>query len=294
MEIRLLRYFVAVAEAQNLQDAAERLGIAKPPLSRAIRNLEIDVGTELFSRRSRRMDLTEAGAHLLKDARLILDLTDRAAAATRELGKRKRRRLRIGIVGSPTSRSVERYLDTLRRSTPDDDVQTFELPSGLQARMLIDRKLDAGILFPPLDANGLASHVLWREPFVLLLPLAHPLASKNAIGLDDLQDQPLILPHPEFGSGAYYQIMQAFEDAGIRPTIGQYALTREAVVALVSLGYGLGWVPSSLSLAGQPGVTVRPFAEPRPHLTLSVAVRDEPESLNLMKSLIQTSRVARL
>ena len=294
MEIRLLRYFVAVAEAQNLQDAAERLGMAKPPLSRAIRNLEIDVGTELFCRRNRRMTLTQAGAHLLKDARMILDLTERAAAATRELGKRKGRLLKIGVVGSPTGGSVERYLEVIRESMSEDEIHVLELPSGLQAQLLSDGKLDAGILFQPLDASGLASHVLWREPFVLLLPLAHEFTSKKTIGLKDLQGQPLILPHPEFGSGAYHQIMQAFEDAGIKPTIEQHALTREAVVALVSLGYGLGWMPSSLKLAGQAGATVRPFAEPRPHLTLSVAVRDEPESRDLMKSLIQARRAARL
>lgn len=114
METRALRYFIAAAEELNLRRASDRLGIQKPPLSRAISNLEIDVGTDLFDRSGRRLRLTRAGEQLLRDARIILHLVDRAGEAARDANHQASPAIRLGVAGSGSSRTVDRFLRALR------------------------------------------------------------------------------------------------------------------------------------------------------------------------------------
>ena len=202
METRALRYFVASAEEFNLRKASDRLGIQKPPLSRAISNLEIDVGVELFDRSDRRLRLTPAGQQLLRDARIVLHLVERAGKAARDANRDTSPPLRLGVAGSGSSRSVDRFLRAFQTTVPSENVTTTELPTALQVQLLVDGRLDAGIVIPPIDEAGLLVQPLWREPLVILLPDHHALAGEAVLRPQQLAREKLILPHPDFGNGA--------------------------------------------------------------------------------------------
>ncbi|MEO1200599.1 MAG: LysR family transcriptional regulator [Pseudomonadota bacterium] len=233
MEIRALRYFVAAAEELNLRKASDRLGIQKPPLSRAISNLEIDVGAKLFDRSDRRLRLTPAGEQLLRDARIILYLVDRAGAAARDAASDHLPSTRLGVAGSGSSRLVDRFLRALWAIVPSEKAPTTELPTSLQVQLLLHGRLDAGIVIPPVDVPGLIVQPLWRESLVVLLPEEHALANEAVLCPRCLANEKLILPHAEFGSGAYHQIVDALTVEGKAPVADQYTFSHQASMALV-------------------------------------------------------------
>ncbi|MEQ8401558.1 MAG: LysR family transcriptional regulator [Silicimonas sp.] len=285
MEFRALLYFVAAAEELNLRKASDRLGIQKPPLSRAISNLEIDVGTALFDRSGRRLQLTRAGEQLLRDARIILHLVNRAGAAARHAANDGPPVIRLGVAGSGSSRSVDRFLRALFSIVPSESAPTTELPTSLQVQLLLDGRLDAGIVIPPVDEPGLIVQPLWREPLVVLLPEHHVLAGEAVLCPQRLAGEKLILPHPDFGSGSYQQVVEALIVDGKPPTADQYTFSRESSMALVGHGYGVAFVPSSLEIHKSAPVAVRPFAPPAPELQIAAVVRDDERAADLLRLL---------
>ena len=285
MEIRALRYFVTVAEELNLRKASDRLSIQKPPLSRAISNLEIDVGSKLFDRSHRRLRLTPAGEQLLRDARIILHLIGRAGEAARDANHERSLAIRLGVAGSGSSRSVDRFLQALWSLVPSQNAPTTELPTSLQIQLLLDGRLDACVVIPPIDDPGLIIQPLWREPLVVLLPRDHVLAGKAMVYPEHLIQEKLILPHPEFGNGSYRQITDALTVNGKAPKADQFTFSRQSSMALVGHGYGVAFVPSSLEIDRSAPVTVRPFAPPSPELQIAVAVQDDERATELLRLL---------
>lgn len=285
METRALRYFVAAAEELNLREASDRLGIQKPPLSRAISNLEIDVGTELFDRSDRRLRLTPAGQQLLRDARIILHLVDRAGSAARDANHHKSPPIRLGVAGSGSSRSVDRFLRGLWRTVPSESASTSELPTSLQVQLLRDGRLDAGIVIPPVDEPGLIVQPLWSEPLVVLLPEHHTLANEPELCPQRLIEEKLILPHPDFGNGSYQQIVDALIVDGYPPKVDQFTFSRQSSITLVGHGYGVAFVPLSLEIDRSAPIAVRPFAHPSPELLIAAAVRDDERATELLRVL---------
>lgn len=285
METRALRYFVIVAEELNLRKASDRLGIQKPPLSRAISNLEIDVGTDLFDRSGRRLRLTRAGEQLLRDARIILHLVDRAGEAARDANHNTSSAIRLGVAGSGSSRSIDRFLQALWTLVPSENAPTTELPTSLQVQLLFDGRLDAGIIIPPIYEPGLIVQPLWRESLVILLPEHHALAAEPEISLRQLAMEKLILPHADFGSGSHQQIIDALTIDGNRPVADQYTFSRGSSMTLVGHGYGIAFVPSSMEIDKTVPVAIRPFAPPAPELQIAVAVRDDERATELLRLL---------
>ena len=294
METRALRYFVVAAEELNLRRASDRLGIQKPPLSRAISNLEIDVGTELFDRSGRRLRLKPAGEQLLRDARVILHLVDRAGVAARDAASNGANAIRLGVVGSGSSQSVDRFLQALWTIMPSENASTTELPTSLQIQLLLDGRIDAGIVIPPIDEAALIVQPLWREPLVVLLPRDHILAGEAVVCPEHLVQEKLILPHPEFGSGSYGQIIDALTVDGLLPDADQFTFSRNASLALVGHGYGVTVVPSSLKIDRTAQVVMRPFASPAPELQISAAVRNDVRTNELLRLLNRACEAAGL
>lgn len=294
METRALRYFVATAEELNLRKASERLGIQKPPLSRAISNLEIDVGTALFDRSDRRLRLTPAGGQLLRDARIILHLVDRAGTSARDAGKAGSAAIRLGIVRSESSWSVDRFLRALWTIVPSDTASITELPTALQVQLLFDGCLDAGIVMPPVDEPTLIVQPLWQEPLVVLLPEAHALANETELCPQRLIREKLILPHPDFGSGSYRQIVDSLTVDREPPEAAQYTFSFQASITLVGHGCGVALAPSSLEIDKTAPVTVRPFAPPVPKLQIAAAVRDDEQATDLLRLLNRACEAAGL
>lgn len=285
METRALRYFIAAAEELNLRRASDRLGIQKPPLSRAISNLEIDVGTDLFDRSGRRLRLTRAGEQLLRDARIILHLVDRAGEAARDANHQASPAIRLGVAGSGSSRTVDRFLRALRTLVRSEKVHATELPTSLQIQLLLDGRLDAGIIIPPINEPGLIVQPLWRESLVVLMPEHHVLADETEISPRQLIEEKLILPHADFGSGSHQQIVDALTVDGKPPVADQYTFSRGSSMTLVGHGYGVAFIPSSMEIDKTAPVTVRPFAPPAPELQIAAAVRDDERATELLRLL---------
>lgn len=279
MEIRHLRYLVAVAEELHFGRAAMRLNIAKPPLSRAIRQLEDDVGAKLFQRGARAIALTPAGESLLEDAYLILDMVGNAARSARNNASDRKRKLRIGIAETAATGPLSRILSTFHDRFPDIEMTLYELPTSQQPRALFSRSIDAGLLIPPADIAGLLTEPLWEERYRLAVPEGHPLAKRTRIAVADLAGEPLILSHPTFGPGSHRQILDICHSAGFEPKVVQYALRRQTMMTLVSAGYGLALIPESFDPGGIPGVLVRSFEPPEPGIQVTLARRrDDKET----------------
>ena len=168
---------------------------------------------------------------------------------------------------------------------PSETEQTTELPTSLQVRLLLDGRLDAGIVIPPINEPKLIVQPLWRESLVILLPERHALADEPEISQQQLLAEKLILPHADFGSGSHQQIVDALTVGGKPPVAYQYTFSRGSSVALVSHGYGLAFVPSSLEIDTTAPVAVRPFAPPTPELQIAVAVRNDERATELLRLL---------
>jgi DNA-binding transcriptional LysR family regulator len=200
LDLRLVRYFTAVAEHRHFGRAAEALRVAQPSLSRQIRHLEQQLGARLLDRTPQGSRLTEAGEVFLPLARALLRSADQAAARTRAAAQPSRITIgyTIGLIVTPAVRQ-------LRREHPDADVQTLHLDWNQPREALLDHRVDAVVTRLPLRTGGLHVTILYDEPRVLLVPLDHRLAGKESVSIDDIADEPIPrLPDPAWN--AYWRI----------------------------------------------------------------------------------------
>ena len=192
MELRQLRYFVAVAEELNFTKAARRMQIAQPPLSRQIRDLEREIGVRLFERNSARVFLTDAGNRFLNEAHTVLRNAARAIEVARQAKNGESGTVRIGIakgLGEVVSRVINRHL----RLLPGVEIDVQDIASGFQSEALVAGRIDVGFLRPPIDTTKLSSEPLFAERFSVVLPRSNPLAKRKQLRLKHLLNQPLLL-----------------------------------------------------------------------------------------------------
>jgi DNA-binding transcriptional LysR family regulator len=263
MELRHLRYFVAVAEELHFGRAAERLRIAQPPLSRQIADLERELGTPLFSRVKRRIQLTHAGRAFLEEARLTLAQAERARRAAQGAARGEVGRLRVGLVEAATySGILPDVIGVFRREAPEVGFELFELSSLLQTEALREGRIDVGILHsPPYDAKQwLQLERVLADPMVAALPEGHRLAALERVPLTELASEPFLLFRRPNGPGLYDRIMAACQAAGFSPSVAQEAGQVQTLVALVSAGAGVALVPGSFAELRRPGLVYRPVS----------------------------------
>lgn len=259
MDLRQMRYFLAVAEERNFNRAAERLHIAQPPLTRQIRALEDELGTLLFVRTPKGVELTEAGAALLDEVPNLLSLAQRARERTQLAGQGRTGRLDVGIFGSGVLDVIPRILARFHASRPDVRIVLHNLTKAEQLEALRERRIAVGFnrLVPP-DSDVQVETVL-RERMVVALPAHHPLAARKRLVLRDLDDQPMILypnlPMP----GLAQRVMQAFERDGLRVRVEQEVEDVLTSIALVAGGFGLSVTTDSATSLRLPGVVYRPL-----------------------------------
>jgi DNA-binding transcriptional LysR family regulator len=274
MELRHLRYFVAVAEELHFGRAAERLHIAQPPLSRQIRDLEREVGTPLFARVPRGVELTPAGRAFLPEARLTLAQADRAGRAARRAAEGEVGRLRVGFVeGAADAAVLPDVLGFFRMHLPDVGVSLFEMDALQQAEALRTDRIDVGILHsPPADAaQWLRVEPVYADPMLAALPAAHRLAARARPALGDLASEPFVL-FPRPGAPELHDALIArCRAAGFSPRVVQEAAGWHTLAGLVAAGVGVAFVPRSLALLGRPGVTYRPLRGLGVELSMSAA-----------------------
>lgn len=246
IELRHLRYFIAVAEELHFGHAAARLNISQPPLSQQIQILEQQIGARLLARTNRSVSLTEAGRQFLADSRQILSQVDDAAARAARLHHGETGELRIGFTSSaPFIKAVSDTLSTFRRSYPDVHIQTRETNTREQIVPLNEGALDLGLM----RNTQLPETLLWervlREPLLAMVPRDHPLASRPQVSLRELAREPFVFFDPHVGTGLYDDILGLMRRYGLTPIITQEVGEAMTIIGLVAAGLGVSILPAS-------------------------------------------------
>jgi DNA-binding transcriptional LysR family regulator len=265
MELRHLRYFVAVAEELSFTRAAERLHIGQPPLSQQIQALEHEIGARLFERNKRRVLLTEAGRLFLADARRVLALSDQAKETARRAHLGEAGELRVGFTFStPFTPLFAKVVRRYRQRYPDVLLTFHEVATQPQLTRIEARELDVGFVRPasmPLP-RSVALTMLRRDPLRLVLPTGSPLARKKTIAVKDLAGSAFVVFPKDAGTGIYHQIFDLCRAAGFTPDIAMEAGEPSTIIGLVAAGCGISLLPSSFEGIHMDGVVYRPLADP--------------------------------
>ena len=259
MDLRQLRYFVAVAEEGSFTSAAARLHIAQQSLSEQIRALEAELGGALFERSSRGARLTDVGAVLLREGRPLLAQSERALEATRRAARGEGGTLRVGFLSSVANYMLPPVVRAFRERLPEvtlrvEDVSIARLVEGLRTG-----SLDAGLSRPPL-VDDLATETVLSEPVAAVLPAGHPLAGRAELALADLADEPWVLTPRTSWPPWHRQYDEDFARAGFRPRILQRAATPQSLLALVAAGVGVTRLTLSNRTLRDSGVAFVPLA----------------------------------
>jgi DNA-binding transcriptional LysR family regulator len=290
VELRHIRYFLAVAEEQNFTRAAARLGIGQPPLSQQIRDLERELGGALFHRLPHGAELTEAGAAFLPEAESILIAAARARTAVERATRGEAGRLAIGLTGSAAFHPiVTQTIRDFRRRWPEVQVTLDEANTMRLLDQLKREELDAIFLRPGLEElEGLRLLRLPDEPMLAAIPNSHPLAKAAGLALGDLAREPLILFPPAIGLSLYHEVLSACRQAGFDPITAQVAPQISSALSLVAAELGIAIVPQSIARISVKGIVYRPITDIVPVARLALATRQgrEPALLrNLAQSL---------
>jgi DNA-binding transcriptional LysR family regulator len=278
VELRHLRYFVAVAEELHFRRAAERLHMSQPPLSQQIRALEQEVGARLLERSSRRVELTSAGEAFYGRAREILDAVDDAQRLARRVERGEVGRLAIGFVGSAMYSVVPELLSAFRERSEGVDLQLRELTTTAQLRALDRGQIDIGFIRPAGERDGIAVETVLREPVVVAVPDRHPLAARPSIRLEQLAGEPLVLLTRSGAPGLRESLSRAIAGFGGEAGIVQEADEMQTVVGLVAAGVGISLVPESVRALVRRGVTYRVLEDGEAVVELAIAWRRDDRS----------------
>lgn len=296
LELRHLRYFVAVAEELNFTRAAERLHIAQPPLSTQIRLLEEEIGAQLFERDKRRVFLTQAGRELLLRARAILASAEDAKKATRRAAIGETGELHLGYAASAMFTEVlPAAIRSFQKRFPSIQLHLHEMPSMEQLYAVHNRELDVGIVRRPDVATpaGVRIEEWYRAPLVAAIPKKHPLAKLEALRIADLKDQPLILFPRDSGIGLYWRVIDLCVKAKFRPRIARETRDYAVMIGLVAAGVGIAVVPSDTQCIRLEGVTYRPVQGKDAVSALQLAFRPDQRDEHA-QNLLAELRAARV
>jgi DNA-binding transcriptional LysR family regulator len=282
MELRHLRYFVAVAEELHFRRAAERLYVAQPAVSEQIRKLEAELGVRLFDRTHRSVALTEPGKALLREARRVLQLAEAAQHAARNASERSGARLRVGYVPDMLPSSVPRALQRLAATAARIEISLETgTPLGLLSAVR-DGGLDAAVLALPAPTKGLRVTALGRQPLVAALPATDPRGLDAGLTLERLDPERLIVLPRDANPALHDAIVSICRSAGVSPTLVEATESRvEAVLLAVAAGGGAALLPASISERyAVPGVRLVELAGAEPAFESAVVTRPDAEELS--------------
>jgi len=278
MELRHVRYFVAVAEDLHFGRAAERLHMAQPPLSRQIMQLEQELKVTLLERTKRHVRLTPAGAVFLGKARELLALADESVVAAQRVASGQAGALTLSFVGSAMFSILPGILRVARERFPDVELSVHEMTTGQQVSALLAGRMQVAFVRPRVVHPDIVSEVVFREDLVAAVPVGHRFADRSVLALGDLAAEPFILfsrnVSPSFGD----QVMSLCIAAGFSPIFVQEALEMQTALGLVAANLGVSLLPGSVRRIAWLGVVLIPLAEPVPQTELSVAYRADETS----------------
>jgi len=265
LELRTLRAFVAVAELLSFRRAAERLNIAQPAVTRAVRQLEEEVGVSLLQRTTRRVELTEAGAAFLAEARLSLAHAEQAMAFAQDAAHGKRGRLKVAYTHASISGPVPEIVTRFRNRYPSVRVVLQEMWSDQQAVALENGDIDIGFGMPAAIRPSLDYRVINSEPFVAVLPHDHELTVKPVLGIADLRDQTFVMG--TWDRWRHFRELlnsMCLRYGGFLPNVVQEEAETHVILGLVAAHVGVTLYPECISNYHRWGVTIRPFVEEMP------------------------------
>jgi DNA-binding transcriptional LysR family regulator len=291
IELRHLRYFVAVAEDLHFGKAANRLGISQPPLSQQILALEREIGARLFERSNRRVELTNAGSLFLKEAVEILGKVDSAAALAERIHRGEVGEVKIGFFGSaPFVDEFQRLVFDFRKQHPNVNLVLQEMSTYQQVDAILDGRLHLGFVRPlqprptPIQSVKISS-----ERLAVVMRSDHSLASKDhELSVADLASEPLVTYAKSIGSGLYQKIADLCRDAGYSPKVAQEANTTPTMMGLVAAGIGISILPASLERLSFEGLKFVPLRDPGAQTAVLLAKRWDDRSA-LARHLFQAA-----
>lgn len=293
MDLRQLRYFIAVAEERNFSRAAVRLRVSQPPLSVQIRSLEQELGVRLLDRGNRGAALTPAGAAFLVEARAVLAAAERAKVAAKETERGEIGTLSIGFVSMAAYGLLPAALKAFRHRHPRVEVRLEEMTTDVQQRELNDGRIDLGLALAPVVDARLEFHALSRESLLVAAPQGHPvLKGGGSIDVKRLAGEDFVASPRELAPGLHDLIQGTCQDAGFTPRIAQWARQMQTVVSLVAGGMGVALVPESLRHMKRTGVTYRPLKGRHGHLTIG-ALRRAGDERAATANFLQVVRATR-
>jgi DNA-binding transcriptional LysR family regulator len=289
MELRQLRYFVAVAEEGHFGRAAQRLHMSQPPLSMQIKGLETELGIELLNRSTRRVWLTDAGRIFLEKARAILGAVKEAQDAARGAENGMQGRLHVGFISSATLSLLPPSLRLFRERFSGVELELKELTSAQQVDALYADEIQVGLVRLPVRAPGIRFEPVLEERLVVALPSGHVLENRDLVSLEAIADLPLIFFTRQLIPGFHAQIVELFQRVGAFPRVAQHAVHLQTIVGLVASGIGIAILPGSAERVGREGVVYRTLDEPDATSWMGLAWVEGSKS-TLVKNFVRTVR----
>lgn len=285
MELRHLRYFTAVAEELHFGRAAAKLHMAQPPLSQQIKQLEEELGFQLFHRTKRSVTLTAAGERFLGETRLMFTRLDQAIAQGRRTSRGELGELTIGFVGSASYSVLPPILQQFRQRFPAVELTLRELTTNVQLEALRENRIDIGLVRPPIQGEGIAQQPVLQESLVVAVSEAHPFAQEDALAIAALAQESFLLFPRVLAPGLYDQIIALCQQGGFSPKVVQEAIQMQTIVGLVAAEIGIALVPASLQNLQRVGVVYRPLVEETPQVEIALVWRQDDPSPTVQQFL---------
>ena len=261
VELRHLRYFITLAEELHFTRAAERLHIEQPPLSRAIKELEHDLGVDLFVRNRRGTVLTEAGATFLQDVRRVFAALKQAQENAQAVAAGLSGSLRIAVSDGAIDPRLSALLARCREEEPEIEIRLSEVPLAEQLRGLRSGDFSIGFAHTAEVGDDILTEPLWHDSLVVAVPARHPLLSHKAVPLHQLASYPLVLCDPQICEGSYRELTRLLRPLEREPDIAEHVSSLDMMLTLVGAGYGVGFIMATRAAASpRPDVVIRPLA----------------------------------
>jgi len=272
MDLRRLRYFVVAAEEGNFRRAAVRLGTRQSVISRRVRDIEDELGADLFHRQpGHGAQLTEVGRVLLGDVREMLTHLDRAEMATQAVAYGKRGRLRLAASEDVMTATLARIIAAYRQQWRDVHLDLFEMPPGDQMRALQRGMIDLGLMLPPVDGPNISTDPVWSESWLVALPEVHPLAIWPSLNAADFAGENVIVGHAERGPRCGRHVLTVLDVLHVDVRIVAEVEHLQTKLMLVQSAAGIAFVPGDPANVTIPGIEFRTFTPAKGQIVIHAA-----------------------
>ncbi|PAT49840.1 LysR family transcriptional regulator [Pseudomonas aeruginosa] len=291
MELRHLRYFVALAEELHFTRAAELLHIEQPPLSRAIKELEEELGVVLFDRDRRGTQLTAAGSAFLQDTRRLFTILEQARENAKAVAAGLRGSLHIAISDGAIDPRLSAFLARCRAEEPEIEIRLSEVSLAEQLRGLRSGDFMIGFAHTADVGEGVVAEPIWQDPLVIAVPARHALLAYKKVPLHEIRDHPLVLCNPQVCEGYCRELARVLQTLEHKPNIVEEVSSLDMMLTLVGAGFGVGFMTATkIPVSQRPDVVIRPLALDSAVMTTYLLRPDSSELSDSLDRFIERLR----